>query len=130
MTIPLPSVIRLAGHVKRPQAQRRLTRREVFLRDRLACQYCGKITRQLTVDHVVPRYRGGENTWKNVVSACIPCNHRKAGRTPEEAGMRLLHEPGPPPSNPYYAFYRYLERRPEWGLFLRQDGHRVKQVEV
>ncbi|MBA7642509.1 hypothetical protein ES703_50204 [subsurface metagenome] len=92
----LPSVIRLSYMIKRPRPKRRLTRLEVFSRDQYTCQYCGKEGRQLTLDHVIPRYRGGEHTWENVVSACIPCNRHKAGRTPEQAGMRLIHRPSPP----------------------------------
>jgi 5-methylcytosine-specific restriction endonuclease McrA len=118
MSVEIPSVIRLSNYVKRPMAPRRLTRREVFNRDRQACQYCGKTTKDLTLDHVVPRYRGGQNTWENVVAACVPCNHRKAGRTPQEAGMRLLSQPGPPSPNPYYPFYRFLTAYKEWRKFV------------
>jgi 5-methylcytosine-specific restriction endonuclease McrA len=118
MMFPMPSVIRLSTMVRRPVVQRRLTRREVFARDGYACQYCGKASRSLTLDHIMPRSRGGQNTWLNVISACVTCNHRKAGRTPEEAGMRLLRDPGPPPHNPYYPFYRYLSRRPTWRVFF------------
>src|SRR3989338_8600869 len=76
---PVPSVIRLAVMVRRPpRTDRKLTRFEIFKRDRYTCQYCGKETRQLTLDHVIPRYRGGQHTWENVVSACVPCNRRKA----------------------------------------------------
>jgi 5-methylcytosine-specific restriction endonuclease McrA len=75
---PIPSVIKLAYMVKRPRPKRKLTRFEVFNRDQYTCQYCGKPTRQLTIDHVIPRYRGGKQTWENMVSACIPCNRRKA----------------------------------------------------
>ena len=88
---PLPSVIRLSYIIKRPRLKRRLTRLEIFNRDRYTCQYCGKVTQQLTLDHVIPRYRGGEQTWENVVSACIPCNRRKAGQTPKEARMKLMN---------------------------------------
>ena len=75
--IPIPSVIRLMYLIRRPVLQRRLSRREIFLRDKFTCLYCGRETKQLTLDHVVPRYRGGAHTWENVVSACITCNHRK-----------------------------------------------------
>lgn len=118
VAVPIPSVIRLAAYVHRPVLPRRLTRREVFIRDRGACQYCGHTTKELTLDHVVPRHRGGKNTWANVVAACVPCNHRKAGRTPQEAGMHLLREPGLPSANPYYPFYRYLEAHQEWRRFV------------
>ena len=78
-TFPVPSVIRLAYWIKRPRPQPKLTRLEIFHRDRYTCQYCGKETRQLTLDHVIPRHQGGEHNWENVVSACVPCNRRKAG---------------------------------------------------
>lgn len=118
MLLPAPSVIRLIYHVKRPIPQRRLTRREAFLRDRHRCQYCGKESRDLTLDHVIPRQRGGKHTWENVVSACNTCNHRKGNRTPMEAGMPLRSQPGPPPANPYYPFLPYLDKRLEWRKFI------------
>ncbi|MBI2165613.1 MAG: HNH endonuclease [Chloroflexi bacterium] len=102
---PIPSVIRLEYMVRRPFFQRRLSRREVFRRDRYTCQYCGRQTRELTLDHVIPRVRGGVHTWENVASACIPCNHRKAGLTPREVGMMLLRRPRAPRANPYSLFH-------------------------
>lgn len=118
IALEVPSVIRLSSYVRRPPAPHRLTRREVFNRDRQTCQYCGRVGKNLTLDHVMPRYRGGQNTWENVVAACIPCNHRKAGRTPQEARMKLLQEPGPPPPNPYYPFYRFLRANEGWRKFV------------
>jgi len=100
-----PVVIRLVYLVKRPLHRRRLSRREVFNRDQHRCQYCGTQTRALTVDHVVPRSRGGTHEWTNVVSACDACNHRKAGRTPREASMKLLARPTEPRPNPYALFH-------------------------
>ena len=91
----VPSVIRLRYDVRRPFPVRRLTRREAFLRDRYRCQYCGAESRSLTLDHVVPRVRGGRHDWTNVVAACMRCNHRKGRGTPAEAGMVLLSEPKP-----------------------------------
>ena len=90
-TYPRPSVIRLMHQVRRPRSVVKLTRREVFLRDNFMCQYCGQRSRDLTVDHVMPKHRGGRHTWDNLVSACKACNHRKGGHTPEEAHMRLLN---------------------------------------
>ena len=123
-TLPIPSVIRVVYMVRRPRPERKLTRLEIFSRDKYTCQYCGKETRQLTLDHVVPRYRGGEHTWENVVSACVPCNRRKAGRAPEQAGMKLLHRPAPPHSAlPFYIPYQYLKAKGEWQKYLpRQAG--------
>lgn len=117
IAISIPSVIRLAFYIRRPLLKRRLSRREVFYRDRFTCQYCGIQTRELTLDHVAPRHRGGAHTWENVVSACIPCNHRKAGRTPSEAAMRLLKEPLAPSPNPYQLF-RHAPIQQEWKPFI------------
>ncbi len=115
----VPSVIRLAYMIKRPRPVRKLTRFEIFNRDRYTCQYCSKETRQLTLDHVIPRYRSGEHTWENVVSACIPCNRRKAGRTPQEAGMKLIRSPSRPRDNiSFYIPYHYLQARKDWQKYL------------
>ena len=88
-----PSVIRLQHLIKRPRPRVKLSRREVFARDRHTCQYCGRQTHDLTLDHVTPRHRGGAHSWENLVTACKPCNHRKSSRTPEQAGMPLLYAP-------------------------------------
>lgn len=118
-SIRLPSVIRLDYLVKRPQRQRKLTRREVFIRDRYTCQYCGKETKELTLDHVIPRHLGGKHDWDNVVSACKACNHRKAGRSPKEAEMKLIRRPSQPPPIRYYIVYPILGH-PEWEKYLPQ----------
>lgn len=114
----IPSVIRLHYHVRRLLRGRKLTRREVLLRDRYTCQYCGKVTKDLTLDHVTPRHRGGRHSWDNIVAACIACNHRKAGRTPQEARMQLARQPSAPPLNPYQVFYPYLNLYQEWQKFV------------
>jgi 5-methylcytosine-specific restriction endonuclease McrA len=120
-TIPLPSVIRLARLVRRPRRERKLTRFEIFNRDRYTCQYCSRKMRQLTLDHVLPRYRGGQHTWENVVSACAACNRRKAGRTPKEAGMKLARLPSPPSGGPFFSVpYHHLQDRDEWQKYLPQ----------
>ena len=117
----LPSVIRLAYMIKRPRLEIKLTRFEVFNRDQYTCQYCGKQTRQLTLDHVIPRYRGGEHTWENVVSACISCNRRKAGKTLPEAGMKLIRLPSPPKDGiPFYIPHHYLQTQQQWKKYLHQ----------
>ena len=116
-TVPVPSVIRLIYMIKRPLLRRRLSRRAVFYRDSFTCQYCGKQTRTLTLDHILPRSKGGPHVWTNVVSACIPCNHRKAGSTPAEANMRLRRKPGPPRPDPY-ALFRQRTILDEWRPFM------------
>jgi len=118
--IHAPSVIRLAHMIRRPQPRAKLSRREVFLRDDYTCQYCGVHTRDLTLDHVMPKSRGGPHTWENLVSACRACNHRKGGKTIEEARMRPLHMPRQPKANIYHLVYRYVQAAPleEWHKFL------------
>ena len=120
-TFDLPSVIKLEYLIKRPRRKRKLTRFEIFNRDRYTCQYCGKQARQLTLDHVIPRYRDGQHNWENVVSACVSCNRRKAGRTPKEANMRLLRLPFAPSGNPFFNVpYHYLQTQNEWRKYLPQ----------
>ena len=115
-----PSVIRLQHQIRRPRPRVKLTRREIFVRDRHTCQYCGKTGNDLTLDHVLPRHRGGQHTWENLVAACRPCNHRKGGRTPEEARLRLLRQPYEPRSDLYSLFSPYLEdtRNEAWRDYL------------
>ena len=90
----LPSVIALKQYVK-PSAHPAFTRFNLFLRDKFQCQYCGS-PKDLTFDHVIPRSQGGRTTWENVATACSPCNLRKGGRTPREAGIRLMQTPHRP----------------------------------
>ena len=114
----VPSVIRLVYFIKRPRHQRKMTKMEIFNRDKYACQYCGRQSKELTLDHVVPRKRSGDHSWENVVSACIPCNRRKAGRTPDEAGMPLLSQPRPPRSDSFHVPYNYLRLHNDWHKYL------------
>ncbi len=115
-----PSVIRLQYHIKRPRPRVRLSRREIFARDSHTCQYCGRQTHDLTLDHVVPRHRGGGHSWDNLVAACKPCNHHKGGRVPTEARMRLLRPPREPRSDVYSLFSPYLAdpRNEAWRTYL------------
>lgn len=117
---PIPSVIRLIYMIKRPRPQRKLTKIEVFNRDEYTCQYCGHKVRELTLDHVIPRRRGGDHTWENIVSACTSCNRHKAGCTPSEAGMSLLRQPQPPQDDGFYIPYQYLSQHKEWQKYLPQ----------
>ena len=121
-SLPIPSVVRLVYLVRRPRFQRKLTRYEIFSRDNYTCQYCGRETKELTLDHVVPKGRGGNHDWENIVSCCIPCNRRKAGRTPMEAGMRLMCRPVPPPPSSFHLPYQYLHTHGEWQKFLIPSG--------
>jgi len=95
-SFPLPNVIRLSYYVRVPRYDtRRVSRRAILARDRHRCQYCGSRT-HLTIDHIIPRSRGGGSTWENIVTSCAPCNSRKGDRLPAEADMRLRSRPRPP----------------------------------
>ncbi len=117
--IPRPSVIRLGYMIKRPRPRVRLSKREVFRRDSHTCQYCGSHAGRLTIDHVVPRYRGGTHSWKNLVTACAGCNLRKGGRTLIEARMELQKPPGEPQATAMYLFGAHLNENEVWEPFLR-----------
>jgi len=115
--IDAPSIIRLSYLVKRPFLPRKLSKKEIFLRDRYTCQYCSKKAQDLTLDHVVPRRQHGPHTWENVVTACTRCNLRKAGRTPAEAKMRLATVPRAPDPNPYLILQNRVILE-EWQPYL------------
>jgi 5-methylcytosine-specific restriction endonuclease McrA len=91
----LPAVVRLVNRFRRYRRRVKFSKQNVFARDRWRCQYCGKrkSISQLTLDHVIPRSRGGANDWENVVTSCIECNTRKANRTPAQVGMKLRSRP-------------------------------------
>lgn len=119
-SLEVPLVIRLVRYIKIPRRMRLpCSRRGVLARDRDTCQYCGVQPGRafLTVDHVIPRSRGGETTWENVVTACRDCNHRKGNRTPEEAHMVLASKPRQPQ---YIAFALLgeLERHEVWRKYV------------
>jgi len=115
----LPAVVALKQfHGFRP-FKVRFSKRNVFLRDGLVCQYCGqKFTSScLTWDHVVPRAQGGKSTWENCTTACEPCNHTKGNRTPEEAGMKLLTQPVRPTPGLHGHIVAHMAP-PEWEQYL------------
>lgn len=115
---PRPSVIRLRYVVRRPPRRLRLTKREILRRDQYTCQYCWRSSPHLTVDHVIPRHRGGGHTWENLVAACPACNRRKGNRTPAEAHMTLLRPPFEPVPTIRYLFGAYLREYAEWRKYL------------
>lgn len=114
-----PSVIRLSYMVRRPRPRVKLNKKEILRRDNHTCQYCGRRSSYLTIDHVTPRRLNGAHWWDNVVAACPACNHRKGGRTLEEAHMKLLRQPKEPPATAHYLFGRYLVENQEWGDFVK-----------
>jgi 5-methylcytosine-specific restriction endonuclease McrA len=95
--VHVPSVIRLLTYRHIPQQSRALSRKNILLRDRNTCQFCGNAfpASELTLDHVMPRSRGGHSSWENLVACCYDCNNRKGDRTPEEAGLKLVRRPRP-----------------------------------
>lgn len=116
-TYAYPLVIRLVNYVRVPRNEKRkISRRAVFARDGYRCQYCGA-TARLTVDHVVPKSRGGRSSWDNVVTSCAPCNVRKADRLPEEIGMHPHAIPRPPAPDVFIAVV--APRRPKsWEPYI------------
>lgn len=101
-TIRMPAVVRLRATIRAVKRGVKFSRTNVMTRDGFTCQYCGVhlSMAELSYDHVVPRRLGGRTEWENIVTACYPCNARKAGRTPEMAGMRLRRQPFRPKSLP------------------------------
>lgn len=119
-SFPRPSIIRLEKMIRRPHPTVRLSKREILRRDDYTCQYCGFRSPHLTVDHVVPRHQGGQHRWDNLVAACPACNHRKGGRTAEQAGMHLLRQPSEPSASAKYLFANHLKENLDWLPFV--DG--------
>jgi 5-methylcytosine-specific restriction endonuclease McrA len=126
LRMPLPTVARLTEdrHARGAFGKARLSRLSVYTRDDYTCQYCGGSyvgdRKRLTIDHVVPRSRGGDTSWENVVTACQECNRKKGGKTPREAGMHLLSHPRRPGFLPeVLCVIRQMNRVPEeWGTYL------------
>jgi 5-methylcytosine-specific restriction endonuclease McrA len=118
--IRVPRVLLLIAYERVPKRHVRFSRFNIFARDGNACQYCGKrfSRTELNLDHVVPRSRNGLSTWENIVCSCHVCNRRKGGRTPEEAGMRLVRKPRRPEWTPFSSEMFSLRRYREWMPFL------------
>jgi len=124
--IQVPRVIRLLGYDRMPLSVVKFNRRNVFLRDEHCCQYCQRrfASSNLSLDHVIPRSRGGSTTWENVVCACLKCNVRKGGRTPQEAGMRLPRKPKRPKRSPVLLQQLTKKKYATWSKFV-QDPRKV-----
>jgi len=118
--IQAPLIIRLKTFEKVPRPTMKYSRRHLFARDGHQCQYCGeaKPSSQLSVDHVMPRSRGGATTWENVVCSCITCNTKKGGRTPKEARMKLIRSPAKPKHNPLLVAKLKNPKYSSWQSFL------------
>jgi 5-methylcytosine-specific restriction endonuclease McrA len=124
---PMPAVVRVLRRFRRDRMVIRFSRLNIYARDRFTCQYCGArlLSEDLTFDHVVPRSAGGRTVWDNIVTACVPCNGRKANRTPRAAKMTLRRRPAKPRSLPVVTV-RMDERdvpaewRPYWSAPLER----------
>lgn len=118
--IAVPKIVRLLGYDRFPKEHVKLNRRNIYARDGNRCQYCGRhfSTRELTLDHIRPRVQGGDNSWLNLVCACVKCNARKGGRTPEQAGMRLMRLPVKPRRNPAITLRLGSPKYQSWKAFL------------
>ncbi len=118
--IQVPRIIRLMTYDRLPRQKVKFNRRNIFARDGNRCQYCGKrfATSELSLDHVMPRSRGGLTTWENIVCACVKCNVRKGGRTPWEAGMKLTREPVKPKTSPSLGIKLTNRKYRSWKTFL------------
>lgn len=118
--IAVPKIIRLLGYEHLPRTAVKLNRRNLFARDQNRCQYCGKRypTSELSLDHVVPRSQGGTNSWENIVCACVRCNVKKGGRTPEQAHMKLIAPPARPRRSPVLTIKLSDSKYASWKQFL------------
>jgi 5-methylcytosine-specific restriction endonuclease McrA len=118
--VAVPRIIRLLFYDRLPRSEVQLNRRNIFARDRNCCQYCGKkfATSELSIDHVIPRSTGGKSGWENMVCACVNCNVRKGGRTPQQANMKLILKPVKPKRNPIVHLHLGYERYQSWKQFL------------
>ncbi|MCA9216198.1 MAG: HNH endonuclease [Planctomycetales bacterium] len=118
--VQVPRVIRLTRFDRVPKHTLRFNRRNLFARDNNSCQYCGTNlpSSQLSMDHVMPRSRGGETSWENVVCCCVSCNSRKGNHTPHEAKMRLLRQPKRPRQSPLLAAKLKNPKYATWRTFL------------
>ncbi len=132
MVIRVPSVVRLVRAFRRQFKPVKFSRVNIYARDGYRCQYCGHKTKaaELTYDHVVPRSQGGATSWTNIVTCCALCNRNKGGRTPREAGMKLLATPGQPNWMPAVAIRNSLASVPAaWRDYLYWAGARDVDAE-
>jgi 5-methylcytosine-specific restriction endonuclease McrA len=114
----MPSIIRMLYYIRRPRQRVALTKKNVLIRDDYSCQYCGLHgERLMTVDHIVPKSRGGLSVWENLACACMRCNNRKNNRSPNEANMHLIRKPRQPKYIPWIQIKRNT-LPDEWGKFL------------
>ena len=116
-SLDLPSIIKIKTYIKNNSMAVELSRKNVLVRDNYICQYCKKQSKSLTVDHVVPKFKGGQDSWENLVAACKNCNQIKGEHTPEEARMPLIRKPKRP--NRIHYFQRLVKKKQaDWRPYL------------
>ncbi|MFB3893860.1 MAG: HNH endonuclease [Phycisphaerae bacterium] len=118
--LAVPRIVRLLFYDRLPRQPVKFNRRNIFARDGNRCQYCGRKfpSPELSLDHIVPRSRGGDTSWTNIVCCCVDCNVRKGGRTPHEAHMRLIAEPVKPRRSPVITLRLNSAKYASWKQFL------------
>lgn len=118
--IAVPRIIRVLTFARLPRQEVKFNRRNIFARDDNRCQYCGKrfCSSELSLDHVIPRSQGGPTTWENLVCSCLKCNVRKGGRTPTQAGVKLIQKPVKPRRSPTLSIKLSDDRYASWKQFL------------
>lgn len=126
VVLRVPAVVRLVGKLRKSKVAIRFSRQNILTRDKFTCQYCGqkKPQSKLNYDHVIPRSHGGKTNWENVVASCYPCNDRKANRTPQQAGMRLLTAPKKPDFLPLHVlrFAPGVSLPDKWASYVYWTG--------
>ena len=124
----IPKIIVLALYDRIPRKEVKFTRHNVFLRDKFTCQYCGDsfAERELNLDHVIPRDKGGQTTWENIVTSCIRCNTRKANKLVHEVNMRLRRKPATPRWRPLFGMRSDTPGDESWKQFLHPDRENVQ----
>ena len=127
LSLRAPAVIVLRFYDRIPRKDVKFTRRNVFLRDKFVCQYCGRrfSESELNLDHVVPRDKGGRTTWENIVTSCLRCNTRKANHLPHEANMFPIKPPRVPRWRPMFGLVEHGGAHPSWAMFLDPSHDKV-----
>ena len=122
LTLLVPRVVRVLSYDRVEISKVRLTRRNIYYRDSNTCQYCGKKfkTKDLNIDHVIPKSKGGKEVWSNLVCACVECNIRKSNKLPREVGMKLIRKPARPKLNPLIIIHLSKKKYASWKNFLSE----------
>ena len=127
LVLPLPSVVKLHKYINVRGSDIVLSRKNILKRDGHRCQYCARRSVPMTIDHVMPKERGGGDTWENLVCCCHACNRRKGNRTPEESGIPLLRRPRKP-NRIYYIRQFVKKEQSSWRPYLYMESHDEREV--